>query len=270
MAIGTSTYAFSHRWDPAGPDPLPLVEMLRQSQALGAEVFQICDHPGLEALDPATAQALVTLAAHRGTVLETGTRGTAVDHLLRHLDHARALGARTVRSMLYSAHGGVDDRPSTQEAVRRLREVAPAFGAAGVRLGLETYEQVSTTDLLAIVEAVDHEAVGVVLDPANCVANLEHPRDVVRRLAHRVVNVHVKDFRFTRREGWAGFTLVSCPLGEGQLDYRDLLDVVQPEPDRVHQVLEHWLPPQEDGAATRATEADWTERSLGTLAGYQG
>jgi len=269
VAIGTSTYAFSHRWDPAGPDPLSLPEMLRQSQAMGAEVFQVCDHPGLEALDPATARELTALAAAGGTVLETGTRGTAVDHLLRHLEHARALGARTVRSMLNSSHGGVDDRPGPEEAVRRLREVAPAYAAAGVRLGLETYEQVSTTDLLAIVEAVDHDAVGIVLDPANCVANLEHPRDVVRRLAHRVVNVHVKDFRFTRREGWAGFTLASCPLGEGRLDYRDLLDVVQPDPDRVHQVLEHWLPPQGDPAATRATEADWTRRSLATLADLQ-
>lgn len=269
MAIGTSTYAYSHRWDPAGPAPLSLRQMLAHSQGLGAGVFQICDHPDLEALDPDTAQDLATLARRHGTVLETGTRGTSVAHLLRHLDHALALGARTVRSMVNSAHDGVHDRPSSAETVARLREVAPAYAAAGVRLGLETYEQISTTDLLAVVEAVDHEAVGVVLDPANCVANLEHPHEVVRRLAHRVVNVHVKDFSFTRREGWAGFTLASCPLGEGQLDYRDLLEVVQPDPGRVHQVLEHWLPPQVDAAATRATEADWTERSLATLASYQ-
>lgn len=269
VAIGTSTYAYSHRWDPSAPAPLSLTDMLRQSQALGAQVFQLCDHPDLEALDPTVADELVTVAAEHGTVLETGTRGTAVEHLTRHLGFATALGARTVRSMLYSAHGGVDDRPSADEAVARLREVAPLYAAAGVRLGLETYEQVSTTDLLAVVEAVDHPNVGIVLDPANCVANLEHPRDVVRRLAHKVVNVHVKDFRFTRRDGWAGFTLASCPLGEGQLDYRDLLDVVQPDPASVHQVLEHWLLPQADGETTRAVEADWTERSLRTLASYQ-
>ncbi|GAB3471479.1 TIM barrel protein [Kineococcus endophyticus] len=269
MAVGVSTYAYSHRWDEGGPDPLSLLEMLHQTADLGAAVFQVCDHPDLEALTPELAVALRAAAAERGLVLETGTRGTGVEHLRRHLQHALALGARTVRSMAYAVVDGVEDRPTLQESVSRLREVVPEYAAAGVVLGLETYEQIATADLLAVVDAVDDPHLGIVLDPANCVAALEHPRDVVRRLARRVVNVHVKDFRFTRRDGWAGFTLASCPLGEGQLDYRDLLDVVQPDPARVHQVLEHWLLPQGDGVATRAVEAEWTERSLRTLEDLQ-
>ncbi|PRY13567.1 sugar phosphate isomerase/epimerase family protein [Kineococcus rhizosphaerae] len=266
MAVGVSTYAYQHR---SAAQAVPLPGMLHEIADLGGQVFQICDHPDLETLTPPGAQELRAAADDRGLVLETGTRGTRPDHLRKHLALARSLGARTVRSMAYAVVDGVDDRPSHAEIVERLRLVVPEYAAAGVTLGLETYEQLTTTDLLAIVEAVDSPHLGIVLDPANCVANLEHPRDVVRRLAHRVVNVHVKDFVFTRREGWAGFTLASCPLGEGQLDYRDLLAVVQPDPERVHQVLEHWLVPQEDPASTCATEADWTERSLRTLIGYQ-
>nr|WP_240896642.1 TIM barrel protein [Kineococcus vitellinus] len=243
--------------------------MLTDTQQLGGEVFQICDHPDLEDLTDERARALRRAAAGHGTVLETGTRGIGVEHLLRHLQHARALGARTVRSMVFTA----DDRPTPADAEVRLRAVLPAYEGAGVVLGLETYEQISTGDLLALVDRIDSPHLGIVLDPANCVAGLEHPREVVRRLAHRVVNIHVKDFRFTRREGWAGFTLASCPLGEGQLDYADLLEVVRPDPGRVHQVLEHWLPPQgsgEEGAAsTRAVEAQWTRRSLAVLARLQ-
>jgi sugar phosphate isomerase/epimerase len=269
VAIGVSTYAYSHRWDPSAPQPISLLDMLHEIADLGGQVFQICDHPDLESLTPRLAEQLRGAAAERALILETGTRGTAVDHLRTHLAHALALGARTVRSMVYSQHHGVDDRPTTEETVARLREVVPEYEAAGVTLGLETYEQIQTTELLRIVDAVDSPNLGIVLDPANCVANLENPRDVVRRLAPRVVNVHVKDFTFTRREGWAGFTLASCPLGEGQLDFRDLLAVVQPDPTRVHQVLEHWLVPQGDAVTTRAVEADWTARSLHTLAEYQ-
>lgn len=265
MAIGVSTYAYSHRWAPTAARPMTLPEMLADTQALGGEVFQVCDHPDLEALTPDLAQELRAAAQARGTVLETGTRGTGEEHLLTHLAHAQALGARFVRSMVFAP----DDRPTPAESERRLRAVLPAYAAAGVVLGLETYEQVPTADLLALVERVDSEHLGIVLDPANCVAALEHPRDVVRRLAHRVVCVHVKDFRFTRRDGWAGFTLASCPLGEGQLDYADLLAVVRPDPARVHQVLEHWVPLEGRDAAglaaTRAVEADWTARSLRTL-----
>ena len=269
MAVGVSTYAYSHRWSPAAPQPISLLEMLHEIADLGGRVFQVCDHPDLEALTPELATALREAATERGVVLETGTRGTGVEHLRTHLAHALALGARTVRSMVTSDHHGVADRPTAQETVARLRTVVPDYEAAGVTLGLETYEQISTTDLLAIVDEVDSPHLGIVLDPANCVANLEDPRDVVRRLAARVVNVHVKDFTFTRRNGWAGFTLASCPLGEGQLDYRDLLAVVDPDPTTVHQVLEHWLVPQGDPATTCAVEADWTARSLSTLAGYQ-
>ncbi|WP_432514715.1 sugar phosphate isomerase/epimerase family protein [Kineococcus sp. SYSU DK001] len=265
MAIGVSTYAYQHRADPSAPEPASLPAMLHEIADLGGQVFQVCDHPDLEALTPAGAAQLRAAAAERGLVLETGTRGTRPEHLRKHLGLAQSLGAVTVRSMAFAT----GDRPSHPEIVERLRAVVPEYAAAGVTLGLETYEQLTTTELLAIVEAVDSPHLGIVLDPANCLANLEHPRDVVRRLAHRVVNIHVKDFAFTRREGWAGFTLASCPLGEGQLDYLDLLDVVRPDPARVHQVLEHWLVPQDDAAATRATEADWTARSLRTLAGYQ-
>ncbi|WP_432544689.1 sugar phosphate isomerase/epimerase family protein [Kineococcus sp. SYSU DK002] len=269
MAIGVSTYAYQHRGDPSAPEPVPLLAMLHEIADLGGQVFQVCDHPDLEALTPEGAAELRAAAAERGLVLETGTRGTRPGHLRKHLALARSLGAVTVRSMAFAVVDGVDDRPTHPEVVERLRTVVPEYEAAGVTLGLETYEQLTTAELLAIVEAVDSPHLGIVLDPANCLANLEHPRDVVRRLAHRVVNIHVKDFAFTRREGWAGFTLASCPLGEGQLDYRDLLDVVRPDPARVHQVLEHWLVPQGDPAATRATEADWTARSLRTLASYQ-
>ena len=57
------------------------------------------------------------------------------------------------------------------------------------------------------------------LDPANCVAALERPRDVVAATAPYVKNWHVKDFAFTRQAGWVGFNLAGCPLGEGLLDY---------------------------------------------------
>jgi len=269
VAIGVSTYAYSHRWDSSAPKPLSLVEMLHEIADLGGEVYQICDHPDLESMTPERAAELTAAATERGLILETGTRGTGVEHLTKHLQIAGWLGAKTVRSMVYAQHDGVDDRPTTEETLRRLREVVPAYEAAGVTLGLETYEQILTTELLEIVDAIDSPNLGIVLDPANCVANLENPRDVVRRLARRVVNIHVKDFTFTRRDGWAGFTLASCPLGEGQLDFRDLLAVVQPDPTRVHQVLEHWLVPQGDAATTCAVEADWTARSLKTLATYR-
>ena len=68
-------------------------------------------------------------------------------------------------------------------------------------IGLETYEQVSTDDLIQVVEGVGSPFLGVCLDPANSVARLELPVDVIDRTAPFVVNMHVKDFTFTRQAG---------------------------------------------------------------------
>ena len=71
-------------------------------------------------------------------------------------------------------------------------------------------------------------ALGICLDPANCVAALENPRQVVELGAPHTANIHVKDFAFTRSDGWVGFNLVGAPLGEGLLDYDHLLATVDP------------------------------------------
>jgi sugar phosphate isomerase/epimerase len=134
-----------------------------------------------------------------------------------------------------------------------------------VSLGLETYEMVSTTDLLGLVESVGDPGFGVVLDASNVVARLEQPRSVVEMCAPYVVNLHVKDFRFERAPGLVGFSLTGCPLGTGMLDLRHLFATVRPKQRGISQVVEHWLPWQGDEEATLAREREWTATALGTL-----
>lgn len=167
-----------------------------------------------------------------------------------------------VRSMLNTA----DHRPDTTEAVALLKEAVPRYAAAGVTLGLETYEQVATDDLVSVVRAVDDPHLGIVLDPGNSVARLERPADVVAATAPYVVNIHVKDFAFTRRDGWVGFTYAGCPLGEGLLDHDGMIAAVSPEERGINQIVEHWLPWQDEGYdATARLEHQWTQHSINTL-----
>ena len=83
-----------------------------------------------------------------------------------------------------------------------------------------------TADLVALVERVGSERLGICLDPANAVAGLELPQDVVERCAPLTRNIHVKDFAFARQDGWVGFTYGGAPLGEGLHDYPRLLATV--------------------------------------------
>lgn len=261
--LGLGTYAFF--WEgaqalPTGPnpDPLPLAGMLARTAELGLGMFQICDYAPLVGFSAAELRELRATADDLGIRLELGTKGVAPAHLRSFLELADTLGAGYLRSMVFAP----DSRPTLAEAERMLRETLPAFEAAGVRLGLETYEQVPSRDLVALVESIGSDALGICLDPANTVAALENPREVVERCAPHVNGIHAKDFAFSRRDGWVGFTLAGARMGEGLLDHAHLVDTVRPAERGITRIVEHWLPWQGDLTSTVALERDWTAHNV--------
>ncbi|KHS70283.1 sugar phosphate isomerase [Pectobacterium brasiliense] len=261
MAIGLSTYAFFWRASSRVPNPLGLEAMLEQTAESGAGVFQICDYAAVEALSSAELEKLRQRAVDLGIQLELGTRGLATDHLTRYLTMARALDVRFIRTMFNTA----THKPTQDEALALLRRVLPEFEQHNIQLGLETYEQVRTRDVLAVVDAIDSPALGICLDPGNCVAALEYPREVIELTASRVVNLHIKDFAFARQEGWVGFTYSGCLLGTGLLDYDALHQIVRPNERNINQIVEHWLPWQANAEETCRLEDAWTHHSLNYL-----
>ena len=265
MSTGLSTYAFFWQWHPSAPAPLSLEEMLERTAAAGVDRFQICDYPAVERWDDGRLDALRGTAAGLGVTLELGTRGIHPEHLARYLHLAERLDVTLVRSMLNAG----EHRPAREEAVGLLAGTVPGYESAGVTLALETYEQVPVDTLVDVVEAVGSPALGICLDPANCVAALELPMDTVRRTAPHVKNLHVKDFRFTRQDGWVGFSLVGCPLGEGLLPYAEMIALVDPDARGISRIVEHWLPWQGDSATTTALEQRWTEHNLSYLRSTQ-
>jgi sugar phosphate isomerase/epimerase len=261
MAIGLSTYAFFWRISERVERPLTLHDMLEQTRDSGCSVFQICDYAPLEAMSAAELAAVGQTAKELGIELELGTRGLTFEHLRRYLGFAEQLDVTLIRSMVNTA----EHRPTDDEAIDLLRRAAPAYAERGVTLALETYEQVPSARLVSIVEAVGSEHVGICLDPANCVAGLELPADVVARSAPHVKNWHVKDFAFTRQAGWVGFTLAGCPLGDGLLDYDAVAAAIQPAANGINQIVEHWLPWQADAETTCALESQWTQHNVNYL-----
>ena len=268
MKIGIGSYSLFWEFESRNPSPLDIPGMIDRAAQLGCDVFQICDDPRIEQLDPAGLHDLREQAELLGIELELGTRTIGREHLGRYVEIAEALGARTLRSMVQSQE--IEGGPAA--AVAELRATLPRLESAGITLALETYEQVPTRTLLGLVEELDSPHVGICLDPANCVSALEHPKDVVEACAPRTVNLHVKDFAFARQEGWVGFTYSGAPLGEGLLDLDHELrhvysgDQAASVGDRAPSaIVEHWLPWQGDLDTTVETERAWTDRTLAAL-----
>ncbi|WP_108250228.1 sugar phosphate isomerase/epimerase family protein [Planctomonas deserti] len=259
--IGLSTYAFFWQHSERAPQPLTLEEMLRRTHALDVEVFQICDFQPLLGYSEAQLRDVLALADDLGIHLELGTRGVQAEHLARFLRMAEILKVGLVRSMINTA----DHRPTLAEAQRLLEEALPAYEDLGVNLALETYEQISSKDLVSLVETVASPSLGICLDPANSLAALETPNEVIDRCAFWTTNIHVKDFAFTRRDGWVGFTLEGAELGSGLLDYEYLMRTVDPQSRGINRIIEHWLPWQGSFEETAQIENRWTEHNLAYL-----
>ena len=257
MTIGLSTYSFFWQWHETAERPIGLPDMLAKTADWGVSLFQVCDYPPVSAGEPREIAALATAAHRRGIALEVGTRGVDPGHLATFLGIAQRCDAVLVRSMIPAAQLG--------DAVELLRASVPAYERAGVRLALETYEQVPTARLVEVVDAVNSPCVGVCLDPANSVAALETPVSTIEATADKVLNLHVKDFAFSRRDGWVGFTFAGAKLGEGLLDYDAMIARVRPDQRGINQIIEHWLVWQGDSATTCALEDTWTRHNLAYL-----
>ncbi|MDP3949781.1 sugar phosphate isomerase/epimerase [Microbacterium sp.] len=256
--IGLGTYAYFWQHSDRAPQPLSLIDAFEDTRAQDVDLFQICDYAPLEQMSGAELRDAAGAARDLGLTIELGTKGIVPEHLNRFLKLAEVFDAHLVRSMLY----GPDSRPSLAEGESWLRHALPEYEAAGVTLALETYEQLATTDLLAVIERVGSEHLGICLDPANVVARLESPRACVEQTAAFTKNVHVKDFAFARQPGWVGFTYSGAAMGSGLHDYDHLLATVRPRERGINEIVEHWLPWQDDAATTIRTEREWTRITL--------
>lgn len=262
--IGLSTYALFWELSDRMPEPLTLAGAVDRTRELGLSLLQICDYAPLEALDDVQLKELRERADSQGVTLEVGTKGIRPERLRHFLHIAQLLGADMVRSML-NTPGEPGHAPSVEEAVAILREVLPEYEAAGVRLALETYEQVPTTELLAVVRAVGSPSLGICSDPANVVAALENPREAVEAVAPYVLNMHIKDFAFQRQDGWVGFVYTGAPMGEGLLDYDHMAEAIRPAEKDINQIVEHWLPWQGSPEETVRAERQWTQQTIDYL-----
>ncbi|MFD0043624.1 sugar phosphate isomerase/epimerase family protein [Pseudarthrobacter scleromae] len=259
--IGLSSYAFFWQLSDKVSQPLTIHDALERTADLGVDLFQICDYAPLESMSDSELQAVAATADRLGISLELGTKGIRPEHLRRFLHIAGILGAPLLRTM-FNTPGHT---PTTEEAVAIFKKVLPRFEAAGVKIAVETYEQVPTSRILDVIRGVDSPHLGICSDPANTVAALEMPREVIDAVAPYVLNMHIKDFAFSRKDGWVGFTYAGAPLGEGLLDYDYMTEKIRPNQRNINQIVEHWLPWQETEAGTIRLENQWTRQSIAFL-----
>ncbi|MFO1143347.1 MAG: sugar phosphate isomerase/epimerase family protein [Amaricoccus sp.] len=105
-----------------------------------------------------------------------------------------------------------------------LKKLAPAARANDVHMNIETHDEITSFEILRLIEAVGADCVGVVFDTANMVQRGEHPVWAARRLAPHIRQTHMKDALVARAPGGLDFQPRTC--GTGVVDFAAILPII--------------------------------------------
>jgi sugar phosphate isomerase/epimerase len=231
VKLGLHTYSYHYAaglWDyvPHENAPMTVDHYFRKAAELRLDGLYLCDARHLDSLEYGYISGLRERAAALGLYLELGTTGTNPDHMQNMVRAAHVLGSPLVRTVLDRP------RPATEEAVAdllaacaaELRQVLPVCERYGVQLALENGPQITSRELLSLIEAVGSPLVRVCFDTANPLCVMEDPVSAATALAPLAITVHLKDYQLAARLD--GFLLIGCPLGKGAVDLRGVLEIL--------------------------------------------
>lgn len=104
-----------------------------------------------------------------------------------------------------------------------LRSFAPVLRDLGCRLNLKTHEEITSFEVVRLVEAVGPDVLGVSYDPVNVLVRLEDPVAAARRVARYVHHLHVDDAALFFTDD--GLERKLYPCGEGVIDWPAILGI---------------------------------------------
>lgn len=107
---------------------------------------------------------------------------------------------------------------------RFLKILAPIARDLGIHMNLETHEEITSFELVRLVESVGPDVTGITFDTANVLQRAEHPAWAARRLAPYVRQTHMKDALVAPYGDVLDFQM--RPLGDGVVDFREILPIL--------------------------------------------
>jgi sugar phosphate isomerase/epimerase len=141
---------------------------------------------------------------------------------------ASQVGARAVRTTIsqclegdrsrYGRQGWKDHLDALVKPLRRAADVAEDLE---IPFGIENHQDICSSELEWLLEQVGSPRCGVVMDCGNALAVGEHPAAFLERIMPYLVHVQLKDYVVHPTP--SGWRFVRCALGDGVVDWPDLV-----------------------------------------------
>jgi len=242
------------------------MDQFEYAKEVGFDVFEVCIE------DPAliSAEALIEASERTGLAVsvcgafgperdvshdDAAARRPGVEYLKTCVDIARAVGSPHVAGPMYSATGKTrllapeERRQQRGWAAESLREVADYAGERGVVLAMEPLNRfetdlVNTVDQgLELIDLIDRDNVGLMLDTFHMNIEEKHLGDAIRRAGDRVIHFQVSENdRGTPGTGhvdWSGTWTALDEIGyEGSIVIESFLPTVK----QIAKAVSLWRP----------------------------
>jgi sugar phosphate isomerase/epimerase len=267
MRLGISSWtvpwSIGVRGYPLPDSPLDAFGLLELAVEADVRVVQIADNLPLDQLTGDELDRLARAAAERALVLEVGTRSLDPADLVRYIEIAGRIGARSLRTVLSGPRREAGD---VSAAVAAIQRVIPELHQHRVQLALENNEVFAAAHYAAIMRELSTPAVGVCLDTANSLGRPELLGAVLDQLADHTVMLHAKDYDVRRIDTRMGFSVTGAAAGQGRVDFDLVFDRLRAAGRQdLSVIIEHWPPFLGDVVSTVLNEREWLSQSAGFL-----
>jgi sugar phosphate isomerase/epimerase len=289
MKVGIDSYCYHRLLGEVYPEQQPpatsltMERVIDRAHELGCEGISLesCFFPSFDAGYLADVRARLdaygfdrVYAWGHPDGLEAGRNPQAKEDLVRHIHHAKAIGA-TVMRVVGSSFSFVHDPHEPQLRILSgwLKEAVRVAAGEGVSLAIENHIDYDADEILRLIMEVDSPFFGVNLDTANFLRVHDDPVEAAEKLAPHVLATHIKDVEPVKGRsvrGWNYFACVAAGEGLVEIDkivailvragYRGLLafEVDMPAPrwlDREDEMVERSVGFLKQLVASEATHA---------------
>ena len=204
---------------------MDLFEYMDICKEMGLDGIQI-DPMHLESNDDAYLKSIVDYATNYGFYIEYGTTGVETEHLLEQLEIAKKLTSSILRTYIGfdPSDPNVNIEREVEQAIHVLNSVKGKAQEYNIKIEVENHCDLTTDELLKLIQTIDSPYVGVCVDLGNFMIHLENPVESVRKLAPYIINTHFKDYD-SSMQNW-GFKTFGVALGDGKIDLKGVLDIL--------------------------------------------
>ena len=265
MKLGLDSYsyhlAFGAHADFEPENKMSLFQFIERTAELGLDGFQI-DPMHLEHRDDGYLGEILSLKKEKNLFLEYGTIGIEAENLANELDICLKLESPVLRTFIgFDRYDkSVRIKQEIERSIDQLTRIKARAEAVDVRIAIENHGDVTSDELVAIIQQVDSPNIGICLDLGNSMMTLEEQLRAATKMAPYAFTTHFKDYAVGMTN--YGFKVFGVALGDGNIDLHAALRILKEKANLDRIILEIPVEAGADEKRTLEKEDDCVRRSV--------